>query len=789
MKTTKTILCIFLLAALGMILAACSGESTPSSQPSGTAAEESTAALPSSAGVPATQAVSSAEEPATEAVSSAEAPATEPAVEESSQAQPQEDVFPTEGIPVLEVLIDESKGTIAAMNRDPEHNARCYGEIRIDIPAGYRSEYGGTVYGEAVSETYALEYIRGRGNSTWGRDKKPYKIKLDKKADLLGMGEEKNWALLANYYDCTMLRNKLTYMLGEKFLPAGTFVPQSVFVNVKMNGEYLGLYCLSESIRVGKGRVAIEDPSTEEGASEEELSGGYLINMEIQEDEGRVLRTDRNLFQIDTPEYEDLTEPQYEYISGFMQKLENSLCRPEAVTDGTTAADLMDIDSYIDYFLLQEASRNGDGYRSSSTYLYKDRGGKLVFGPLWDFDYVAWGGDLKDPEGFENIDYAPWLIQLLKDDAFRQKLAERWDDLKELLLSAAQDGGWIDQYAAAIRQEVEDNYGAASTFLWEEVLLPGEGGGEEDADESEIKELTPEEAEKRRQTYSFDLEVSRLKDWILKRTAWLDANIREMRSERCRVEFLDGDTMVYYLVLNEGEDLQEDLVPDPEKKAGFRFTGWYRTDEQGQKVPLSTNDPTSLGQDPLVYQAEWEPYDAAADLAGLAFAEEVYYVDSSAYLDIAELVSAAPFDFDKEYLEMAAECEPEGCAYPSDLYLMFVSEGEVRITLSCGDKSASCKLIALDEEKLVLPENYTLPETITMKAGGYGFIPLRPEDGAMAMARRSYEKPEFTVEDPQVAEADANGYLHALAEGETVVTCRDPETGKEWTTVLTVTGQ
>lgn len=777
MKRTMNVIGLILVLVLGLLLVSCSGRA----EPDGTSREESPAETSSEA--PVTQAPG--ESTQTEAADTSEAEtAAEPVTEESEPALPEgEEIYPTAGIPTLEILIDESRGTIDAMKNDPDHETRCYGEIRIDIPAGYQCEYGGKVYQEATSETYALDYIRGRGNSTWGRDKKPYKIKLDKKADLLGMGEEKNWALLANYYDCTMLRNKLTYKLGERFFPEGTFVPQNVFVNVKMNGEYLGLYCLSESVRLSKERVDVEEPSSEPDAKDEALVGGYLLTNDDMGSSAAIIRTNRAMFLVDTPE--EVTERQQEYLTGFLQKVEDSICRPERLTDGTTYEDLMDVDSYIDFFLIQEMSANGDGFKSDSTYYFQDRNGKLVFGPLWDFDYVAWSGDLEKPEGYVTLEYAPWMNVLLQDESFRAKLIARWEELKPLLISMAEEGGWLDRYAEAIKEDRIKNYETASTFLWEEPELAGER--DEDDEEYEPKEsLTEEEIAERKKTYSYEAELKRLKDWILQRTEWMDQNIRDIRSEWSHLEFMDGETMVRYQPLKAGEDLEEDLVPVPEKKEGYRFTGWVRTDEKGEKVPLSLQDPTALQTDPIVYQAEWEAYDPEADLKGLAFSEEVFYCDSMAYVELGGLLSTVPFDFDKGYLEFTVECEPEDCGYPSDDSISFVGEGEARVTVSCGDQKASCRIITEEEEKLVAPKDYDVPESMTLKAGECGFIRMTPAKDAMTLLKRDSEKPVFEAEDPQIAEIDANGYVHALQAGTTKVTITDEELGKTWSLTLTV---
>ncbi len=106
------------------------------------------------------------------------------------------------GIPVLNINIDEGAegyGTIEEMNSSPDHSVECTGTVKLDVPDGYTGDYSDT----ALSDTSELKlsYIRGRGHSTWGSDKKPYKFKLDKSTDLLGMGKNKHWVLLAKFFD------------------------------------------------------------------------------------------------------------------------------------------------------------------------------------------------------------------------------------------------------------------------------------------------------------------------------------------------------------------------------------------------------------------------------------------------------------------------------------------------------------------------------------------------------------------------------------------------------------
>ena len=167
------------------------------------------------------------------------------------------------GLPVVYINIDETAegySTIEEMNSSPDHSAECTGTIQIDVPEGYKGDYSGEILTD--TDELQLEYIRGRGNTTWSNDKKPYKLKLDKKADLLGMGKNKHWVLLANALDESLLRNKLTYYMGEQLGLA--YTPKSMPVDVVMNGEYLGSYFLCEQVRIDKSRVDIDELTPED---------------------------------------------------------------------------------------------------------------------------------------------------------------------------------------------------------------------------------------------------------------------------------------------------------------------------------------------------------------------------------------------------------------------------------------------------------------------------------------------------------------------------------------------
>ena len=187
------------------------------------------------------------------------------------------------GIPVVYLNIDESRGTIEEMIGSVDHSVYCYGTISIAVPEGFRYSDMPDVSLESLN---GLEMsIRGRGNSTWERaPKKPFKIKLEKKADVLGLGENKHWVLLANYFDQTLIRDRITAWLGDEiglgFTPRGVPV-DLVLIGDEYGAQYLGSYYLSENVRVDKNRLQIEELN-EDDTDPATITGGYLIQNAYQ---------------------------------------------------------------------------------------------------------------------------------------------------------------------------------------------------------------------------------------------------------------------------------------------------------------------------------------------------------------------------------------------------------------------------------------------------------------------------------------------------------------------------
>lgn len=219
--------------------------------------------------------------------------------------------------------------------------------------------------------------IRGRGNSTWEwYDKKPYRIKLDKKHKLLGLAKAKSWVLLANYRDVTDLMNTFVFELGRWMgLP---YTNHTRYVELFVNNEYVGLYQLTEQIQQGESRVAVSDER------------GILLSLDT--DDGPELSPgESNNFwtkgfgmpaAVKYPEDEQLTAARRDSIRNVFATLEEAINHQ----DYATASTLLDMESFVRYLIIQQLIYNVELSSPRSIFIHKDGDGPWTMGPLWDFD-------------------------------------------------------------------------------------------------------------------------------------------------------------------------------------------------------------------------------------------------------------------------------------------------------------------------------------------------------------------------------------------------------------------
>ena len=477
---------------------------------------------------------------------------------------------PDSGLPVLYVNVDENAagyGTVAEMNASPDHSVSCTGTITLDVPAGYTGDYGSAVLSDL--NNVKLDYIRGRGNSTWELDKKPYKLKLDKSQNLLGMGKNKHWVLLANRLDQSLLRNRIISYLGTALgMP---YTPKMLPVELVINGEYYGSYLLAEQVRVDKNRVDIDELGPDDN-EEPEVSGGYLLALRGDADhpteDGSFTTANGVGFLFEEPEFdfsadaeESGTKAQRAWICDYLQKTENAILGENFCDEnGVHYSQYMDLQSAADFWWINIFSDSYDAFRTSSTYLYKPREGKLCWGPLWDFDR-ALGNGAAEGQGFNIGAPMLWLDELRANDpSFTALLRERWEVLDGLLDEIVEEGGVIDRMAAEIAISWQ-----ADADKWGEWI-------------ASMKPLT-----------NLENEVRDLKNWFGYRREQMSQSLEQLSEVYYHVSFVAEGEEIASRKLRIGQSLYE--LPQAPEKEGYVFLGW--ADESGAIVE-SANGPEDM---------------------------------------------------------------------------------------------------------------------------------------------------------------------------------------------------
>lgn len=272
--------------------------------------------------------------------------------------------------------------------------------------------------------------IKGRGNSTWGFPKKPYRLKLDTKSPIMGIASSKDWVLLANWFDKSQIRTSAAEAISKSTGLAWT--PTFRHVEVVLNGQYVGVYQFTEAVKPASTKINIPELKATD-ITEPAISGGYLLEIDarLEENDEPGVRTPRNV-PVVIKEPEPATPEQSAYILGKVQELEDSLFAPDFADPVNGYRRVLDVNSFIDHYLVQEVTRNGDAFWSS-TYFYKNRSDdRFYFGPIWDFDRSIGSPVTVKPQpaqGWYARSNAPWVRRLFQDPAFAAQVDARFRQL------------------------------------------------------------------------------------------------------------------------------------------------------------------------------------------------------------------------------------------------------------------------------------------------------------------------------------------------------------------------
>lgn len=359
---------------------------------------------------------------------------------------------------ILWLTVKDELGTLDAVNADPDHETYCYGEL------AYLSAEEGMDFASPFS-------LKGRGNATWDDEKKGYALKLyesdeyteKNKLSIGGMGRSANWVLVANHRDRTLIRNALAQTLAAKLGMENAV--RYVFVDLYVDGEYLGLYNLMQKVESGKEQVDIDE------ADGDHLQGGYLLEFDNYHDAPQIkLQASGQRVTVNSPA--DLES--YDAIAQRLNEAEVALRDP----NGRNAETGLDWDDYIDVrsfailWMVREYTMDNDATVNFRFY-YDPTDGKFHGGPAWDFDnsMARNSGIFAEPEtaliesGHRNGD--SWLRLLLQFDGFRREIAQLYRTHRSLFDNDSPES----VYAMADRLRAELSYSIGLNFtVWERQL-------------------------------------------------------------------------------------------------------------------------------------------------------------------------------------------------------------------------------------------------------------------------------------------------------------------------------
>lgn len=359
-----------------------------------------------------------------------------------------------------------------------------------------------------LDESWNLEEIKmeikGRGNTTWGMPKKGYSIKLSSKKEILGMKKHKRWVLIANYSDKTLLRNYLASELGNNYFNS-EWNPSFKSVHLILNGEYYGVYILGEQIKIDSKRVDIQSiDEIEEDVNGDGIvnfdDGGFICEVNQRMDEIFNFKTTKGI-AISLKEPDEVSNEIQEKVKSIVQNAEDVLYSENWLDSEIGYSKYFDIDSFVDWYIVNELAKNNDACFYSSVYFYYNPIDKLIhMGPNWDFD-ISCGNvnynDCDNPEGYW-IKNSGWIKRMFEDPNFVSKVETRWMEKREEICNYINTT--IQENADCLAGAADLNFSKwdiLGTYVW-----PNADGCEE------------------RTTYQS--EVDYLIDWLNKRFEFLD---------------------------------------------------------------------------------------------------------------------------------------------------------------------------------------------------------------------------------------------------------------------------
>ena len=439
--------------------------------------------------------------------------------------------------------------------------------------------------------------IERRGNSSQWNDKTPYRFETvdnlgeNNNVELLGMPEENDWVLYAPWQDKSLIRNALAYQLSNEI---GRYASKCRFVELYLNNEYQGIYVLMEKIKRDENRVNISKLNADE-ISGDDVTGGYILKFDwyFTGDNigGFQSPNDGISYNYHYPKPSDIVPEQEEYIQNYIEEFESIMLSDDYSNETIGYPSVMNVESFVDFILIQEFAKNVDAYRLS-TYISKDKesvDNRLTAGPVWDFNHgfgncdygETWETDNwlleYNPEGGDQMAF--WWELLWQDENFNLKLSQRYSELRSNILSEQHIFTIIDSAVSHLGEAIDRNFAKwpiLGNYVWPNYYV----------------------------FETYEEEVSYLKSWITQRLAWMDSEILLLETDRSTIlkDFklhhaypnpFNPITSISYelstiskvkLAIYDILGKEISILVNNKQSPGFKIVQWDATNQKGQGV-------------------------------------------------------------------------------------------------------------------------------------------------------------------------------------------------------------
>ncbi len=360
--------------------------------------------------------------------------------------------------------------------------------------------------------------IEKRGESSSGFKKRSFSIELQKNdgsnnnVSILGLPVENDFVLYGPYSDKTMIKNVLTY---ELFRLTGRWAPRTRYIEIILNGDYRGVYVLTEKLKRDENRVDIDKISSKD-VSPLEISGGYILRRDktAKSDDDEWWRSpvgqpyhEQMWYEYFDPKYKDLTEPQADYIRYWMEEFDEVMSGEDFADPENGYRKYIRTNSFIDMMFINEISKGIDNYLFSG-YFYKENdedGGQLNAGPPWDYNLgygnLNYGDDWDATESYgwcyPQGSRTYWFERLMEDEDYKNRVYCRWTEFRETIYSEEKIVGIIDSCVTVLGDAVDRNYEKypiLGEYFWPAIFWPD----------------------------TYEEEVDELKNWLVDRLDWMD---------------------------------------------------------------------------------------------------------------------------------------------------------------------------------------------------------------------------------------------------------------------------